>query len=110
MLTVHIADSEIEDLIRDFTDAGVEFSRRRTPIGIPIACTAVVEIATVSIPVAGAVLVAWLKYRPTRKLMIETKKGDVISIEAPSAAELTKLLESSNSVVAFDPKKKTKVK
>jgi hypothetical protein len=64
-----------------------------------------VKILDIAIPAVAAVIVAWLKYAPTRKVMITQKDSTILQAEGRSVAEVQQLLISAKTVMALDSKK-----
>jgi hypothetical protein len=97
-MTISLAGIGSETLLSDLDAAGVEYIRQRPPNGIIInAAGDIIQIIkgiSDSIPWASlaAVLVAWLKYRPSRKLIIRLKDDKIIHAEGLSVDELLRLL------------------
>lgn len=115
-MTISLAGIGSETLLTDFDSAGVKYIRRRPPSGIIVnAAGDTIEIIkgiSDSIPWASiaAVLVAWLKYRPSRKLIMTLKNNKILHVEVEgfSADELGRFLPDCKNVTAIETKKPEK--
>lgn len=94
------------DALRELLDeSGIAFQEGPKPSGIQMNAA---EILSILEPAAicgslATVLIAFIKSRRSRKVIITTKKQEVIHAEGLSPKELTELLKQARSVMAFDP-------
>lgn len=94
-----------ETLLQDFDSAGVKYSRKPPKPGVVVNSGELVHIAENAIPMAVGVVIAWLKYRPSRKLNITKNDGTVVMAEGASVGEVKDLLESAKTIIAIETKK-----
>jgi len=92
-------------LLEDFDAAGIVYETRPPQPGVIMNFGDAVKIAEIAIPAVAAVIVAWLKYAPTRKVMITTKDGTIWQAEGRSVVEVEQLLISAKTIMAMDAKK-----
>jgi hypothetical protein len=92
-------------LLTDLDAAGVEYESRPPQSGVIMNSGDVIKILEVTIPAVAAVIVAWIKYAPTRKVMITTKENSILQAEGRSVAEVEQLLTSAKSIMVMDGKK-----
>lgn len=88
----------------------IEFSVRHPQPGAVTASGEVVEIlqaiGAVSIfPSLAAIIVQWLKYRGSRKVILQTRDQQIFHLEGYSANEVSKLLENAENITVIDTKK-----
>ena len=94
-----------QTLLADLDAAGVEYETRPIQPGIIMNSGDAIKILEIAIPVVATVIVAWIKYAPTRKAMITTKDGAVLQAEGRSVAEVEALMRAAKSVMILDAKK-----
>jgi hypothetical protein len=93
--------------------SNIEFIERLPASGAIIAAASTIEIVSgigaVLTPIA-AVLVSWIKSKSSRKVMITTKKNEVVHvIQGMSVDEVEQILETSNRLVVIDADAKRKM-
>lgn len=95
-----------ETLLTEFDLAGVKYIRELPPVGVMLNAGISIQIID-AIPWVSiaTVIVAWLKYRPSRKITIINEKNELLRIEGLSAKELTSLLPSCKRIIAIETKK-----
>ncbi len=104
MHSISIVGGSPQELMRQLQDADIECFRHGRRMGeIVNDAGAVLEIVKWSWPALAAVLVAWVKTRPSRKLSITTKDNEVIHAEGRSVSEVQQLLETAQSIMAIAP-------
>ena len=104
-----------ETLLSELDAAGVEYSHRRPPPGLPMASGETIEIATLikdAVPWAAiaSVLVAWLRSRSSRKVILTLNDKKVFHAEGMSLDEIQQLLPQTKNVAACETKKPEKPK
>lgn len=99
-----------ETLLADLDSAGVEYMCDSPRVGVLMnAGTSIQFINDLSgaipwVPIAS-VIIAWLKYRPSRKVTVVNEKKEILRIEGYTTTELASLLSSSKSLRAIETKK-----
>ncbi len=100
-----------KDSSASFTEAlsanGVEFSRRIQLTEAPMAAGWVIEVfsAVKEATPWGAlavVIVAWLKAKSSRKVIITTRDNTVVHVEGFSIEQVAKVLESAKDAAIID--------
>jgi hypothetical protein len=104
-MIVTLVGKSSKTLLKDFDAAGIEYETRPPQPGVIMNSGDAVKIAEVAISAATAVIVAWLKYAPTRKAMITTKDGTIWQAEGRSVAEVEQLLIGAKTIMVSDTKK-----
>ena len=94
-----------QSLLADLDAAGVEYETRPMQPGVVMNSGDAIKILEIAIPVVATVIVAWIKYAPTRKAMITTKDGAILQAEGRSVAEVEQLLLVAKKVMIMDAKK-----
>ena len=96
--------SSHEPFVEMLKDNAIPYSQVQTFSASPMAAGEVIAIAQtiVSSGAVAAVLVAWLKGRATRKVIINTRSNDVIHLEGYSVKEVQTILASAGRVAVFD--------
>ena len=92
--------------LQDLSEAGIDFEESRPIPGRIMASAtyvAIAQIATVSGAVAS-VLVAWIKARASRKVILTLKDQKIVHLEGYSAKEVEALLKITESVAVIDTK------
>ena len=106
-LPVHV----FKDSAASFTEAlsanGIEFSRRIQLAEGPMAAGWIVDVFSVLKDPApwaalAAVLVAWLKAKSSRKVIVTTENNEVIHTEGLSVADTLKVLERAKNVAVIE--------
>ena len=110
-MRISLLGSGSETLLLDLETSGIKFIRHRPPTGI-ILNTAGETIQIMKdigevIPWGSlaAVLVAWLKYRSTRKLIMTQEDNTIIHAEGFNVKELERLLPSCKNASVIEMKK-----
>ena len=85
--------------------AGVEYETRPPQPGVIMNSGDAIKILEIAIPIVATVIVAWIKYAPTRKVMITTKDGTIWQAEGRSVAEVEQFLISAKNIMVMDAKK-----
>jgi hypothetical protein len=93
-----------QTLLADFDAAGIVYETRPPQPGVIRNSGDAVKIAELAISAVATVLVAWLKYAPTRKAMITTKDGAILQAEGRNVAEVEQLLVSAKTIMVMDAK------
>jgi hypothetical protein len=102
-----------ETLLSELDSAGVKYSHRRPPLGAPVASGNTIEITTLikdAVPWAAiaSVLVAWLRSRSSRKVILTLDDNKVFHAEGMSVDEIQRLLPHTKNVAACETKKPEK--
>lgn len=96
-------DSEAS-FLQALDEAGVEY-RKHVPVpGVAMASGTAIEIVQ-TLATSGAiaaVLVAWLKARASRKIVLNTSTNEVVHLEGYSVKEVEALLPLVKSATAID--------
>lgn len=92
-------------LLKDLDAAGIVYETRPPQPGVILNSGDAVKIADIVIPAVAAIIVAWLKYAPTRKVMITQKDNTILQAEGRSVAEVEQLLLAGKTIVALDTNK-----
>lgn len=109
-MKIHLLGIGSETLLSDLDSAGVKFSRNHPPHGEVMNSGSSIEIAThatdaVPWVAIASVLVAWLRARASRKVILTLDDKKVFYAEGLSVREVQRLLGRTSSVNAFDTKK-----
>ena len=117
MLSVHMKISLLgigsETLLSELDSAGIKYSHRPPPLGAPVASGNTIEITTLikdAVPWAAiaSVLVAWLRSRSSRKVILTLDDNKVFHAEGMSVDEIQRLLSHTKKVAACETKKPEK--
>lgn len=84
----------------------VKYTIREQRLGVPMAASGVIEVL-LSPYVWGAlstIIVAFLKYRNSRKVIITIRDGDIIHAEGLNPEELEQLLKRAKSLTLIETK------
>ncbi len=106
-LEIHVFKNSYLPVTELLDAENLSWSMRQERSGVVMASSGVLEVALnagawVSI---AAVLIAFIKARHGRRVMITTKEKEVIHAEGLTAKELEKILENAAWVTAIDPNK-----
>jgi hypothetical protein len=93
-----------QTLLADFDAAGVAYETRPPRPGVIMNSGDAVKIAEILIPVVAGVIVAWIKYAPTRKVMITLPDNTILQAEGRSVAELEQILIVAKTIMVMDAK------
>jgi hypothetical protein len=99
-----------ETLLSDFDAAGIEYMCCYPPVGVILNGGETIQIVkdiSNAIPwgTIATVLIVWLKYRPSRKIIITQKNHQVLHAEGLSAKEMAQLLSECKNIIAIETKK-----
>lgn len=103
-----------ETLLSEFDSAGVEYIQYFPPSGAPMNAPNTIKIIkdiSDIIPwgTIAAVLIAWLKYRKSRKIQVKFENNKVTNLETNGSVEEFKdLLQHCQKVIAIETKKPIK--
>ena len=92
--------------LKDLSEAGIDFEESQPIPGRIMASATYVAIAQIA-AVSGAVatvLVAWIKARASRKVILTLKDQKIVHLEGYSAKEVEALLKITESVAVIDTK------
>ena len=107
-LPVHLYKDSFGPFMALLNEHNVSYSMREQRSGVPMAAAqGVVELlqATAMWGALASVIVAFLKYRHSRKVIITTKNKEIIHAEGLTHEELLKILERAESLTAIETKK-----
>jgi len=104
-MKITLVGKNTKTLLEDFDSAQIEYAIQYPQPGVIMNSGEVVQILEIAIPAVAAVIVAWLKYAPTRKVMITQKDNTILQAEGRSVAEVETLLISAKTIMALDAKK-----
>jgi len=104
-LPVHVFKNSFGPFLALLNEHHVKYQMHDTRAGVPMmAASGVIEL--LQSPelwvLLTAVIVAYLKYRPTRKVIITKKDGTVVHAEGLSPKELEKVLAQTKSLTAIE--------
>jgi hypothetical protein len=96
-----------ETLLVDLARVGVEFEKIQPPAGVILNSGNVIKIALRFIPKTFATMATWLKARPSRRMQISFKNGQIAMFDAQnySSDEVLKVLSEVRSVNVLETKK-----
>lgn len=104
-----------ETLLSEFDSAGVEYIQYYPPLRDKINAPNTVQIIkdiSGAIPwgTIAAILITWLKYRPSRKIQAKLENGEIkyLETEGLSPEEFKGLLPHYQNVIVFETKKPEK--
>jgi hypothetical protein len=105
-MRVSLAGVGSETLLEDFSVAGIQYTRCTPEPGQIRNAGEWVEIAKAAPWAAvAAVLVAWIKARSSRKVIITTLDNKIFHAEGMSVEEIKSLLPVTKSIAALETKK-----
>lgn len=99
-----------ETLLTDFDSSGIEYIQRPPDSGVVMNAGETIQLIkdiSEAIPweAIAAVIIAWLKYRPSRKIIATTKDNKVVHIEGMDKKEFTLLLPSCKNLMVIETSK-----
>ncbi|MBD9438072.1 hypothetical protein IB223_18380 [Pseudoxanthomonas sp. PXM03] len=106
-LPAHVFKDSFRPFIELLNEHQVKYQIREMRAGVPMASSGVIEIVQ-AVGVASvwaglaAVLVAFIKSRSSRKIIITTKDNTIIHAEGLTAPELERILGMATSVAVID--------
>lgn len=110
-LPVYLFKNSFGPFVTQLNKHHMKYNRRQARPGIHMGPFEVLELLVQSKEIWGtvaAVVIAYLKYRPTRKVTITTKKNTVVQAEGLSSKQLEKVLSEAKSLTAIDTEKNDK--
>lgn len=93
-MTISLLGSGSETLASDFESAGIEYIRNSPPVGVIMGNAGdsiqIIKGVSDAIPWGSiaAVLVAWLKYRPSKKVIITQESNEICHVEGLARKKL----------------------
>src|SRR5690348_15537705 len=102
-LPAHVFKDGFRPFVELLNEHQVQYQMREVRSGVPMASSGVIEIAQ-AVGVASmwgglaAVLVAFIKSRSSRKVIVTTKDNTVVQAEGLTAAELERVLAMAASI------------
>ena len=111
-LPVHLFKESFNEILELLNEHDVKYQMREVRMNVPIASGGTLEIiqAVGNVAMWGSlatVIVAYIKSRRGRKVIITTKDGTTVHAEGLSHTELNDLLEKAQNLTVFDPNKST---
>lgn len=108
VLEIHVFKSSFQPVTALLREEGLNWSMKQQRSGEILASSGILEVALNASAWASiaAVLIAFIKARNGRKVIITTKEHKTIHVEGLSAKELEKLLEKTAWISAIDPNSK----
>ena len=96
-----------DTLLSDFDTAGIKYVVRTPEAGQVMNAGLLVEIAQATAPWASiaAVLVAWLRARASRKVIITLPDNKVLHVEGMGVKDVERLLPVAQAISALETKK-----
>ncbi len=101
-----------DTLLTDFDSAGIEFIKINPKVGTVLGAGGNIQLLndiSGAVPWASiaAVIIAWLKYRPSRMVTVTTKEQNIINIEGYSTKDVEALLPICHNIIIAETKKPT---
>ena len=111
-LPAHVFKDSFRPFIELLNEHGVKYQMRETRMATPMASGSVIEIvqAVGAASLWGglaAVLVAFIKSRTGRKVIVTTKDNTVVHAEGLTAEELERVLSMAANIAVIDTGKST---
>lgn len=106
-LPLHLFKESSASFTEALFDGGIEFSRRIQLSEVPATSGWIIEVFS-SVKEAtpwgalAVVIVAWLRAKSSRKVIITTKDNTVVHAEGLSVEQVAKVLESAKNAAAID--------
>jgi hypothetical protein len=104
-MIITLVGTNSKTLLGDLDAAGVKYETRRPQPGVIMNSSDAIKILEIAIPIVASVIFAWIRYAPTRKVMITAKDGTICQAEGRSVAEVEQLLISAKTIMVMDAKK-----
>ncbi len=106
-LPVHVFKDSSVSFTEALKENGIEFSRRIQLAEGPMAAGWIVDVFSALKDPApwaalAAALVAWLRAKASRKVIVTTKENEVIHTEGMSVADTIKVLERAKSMAVIE--------
>ena len=106
-IPVHVFKDSFRPFLELLNENNVQYQMHETRSGVPMASSRIVEIiqavgAASMWAGLAAVLVAFIKGRTGRKVIITTKDNTVVHAEGLTAAELERILDMAKNVAVID--------
>ncbi|CTP89976.1 hypothetical protein A6R71_14890 [Xanthomonas translucens pv. arrhenatheri] len=106
-LPAHVFKASFRPFVELLNEHQIKYQIREMRAGLPMASSGVIEILQV-VGVASmsgrlaAVLIAFIKSRSSRKVIVTTKDNTVIHAEGLTAPELERILDMAASIAVID--------
>ena len=107
-LPIHVFKNSFGPVIELLNEHKVQYMMRDQRSGVVMASSGVIEVVLQSVPLWGAlavVIVAFIKSRVSRKVIITLKDNTVVQAEGLSSEDLEKVLTRAKSLTAIDTEK-----
>jgi len=104
-MIIHLVGKGSRTILNDFATAGIEYETSPQRPGVIMNSGDAVKLAEIAIPAIASVIFAWIKFAPTRKVMITTKDGAIFQAEGRNVAEVEHLLTVAKTVMVLDANK-----
>jgi hypothetical protein len=105
-LPVHLFKASFGPFLALLNEHDLKYAIREPRLGVPVAASEVIEVL-LSPYIWGAlstIIVAFLKYRNSRKVIITTKDGQIIQAEGLNQEELEGILKHAKSLALIETK------
>jgi hypothetical protein len=106
-LPIHVFRESFGPIVQLLNEYHVRYSMQQTRSGVPMNSTQVIELLQSAAlwSALAAVVVAFIKGRSSRKIIITTKENTVVHAEGLSVEELTEVLKQAKNLTAIETSK-----
>lgn len=110
-LPLHLFNDSAEAFLALLEEHGIKYQARPIRLGVPMAAGETVEIikaigSIVFFPSLATVIVAFIRARRGRKVIVTTEGNTVVHLEGMSPKEIEQILSQAQNITAIDPNKK----
>jgi hypothetical protein len=103
-MIIQLVGKSSRTLIDDLDAAGIAYETRLPKPGAIMNSGDAIKLAEFAISAVATVIVAWIKYAPTRKVMITLPDNTILQAEGRSVAELEQILIVAKTIMVMDAK------
>jgi hypothetical protein len=105
-LPIHVFRDSFGPIIKLLNENDFRYSMQQTRSGVPMNSSGVIELlqSAAMWSALAAVVVAFIKGRSSRKIIITTKENTVVHAEGLSLDELKEVLKQAKSLTAIETK------
>lgn len=106
-LPIHVFRDSFEPIVRLLNENNIRYSMQEARSGVPMNSSGVIDLLQTAAlwSALTAVVVAFIKGRSSRKIIITTKENTVVHAEGLSVDELKEVLKQAKSLTAIETKK-----
>lgn len=106
-LPMHVFRNSLGPIVELLDEHQVRYSMQQIPSGVPMNSSRVIELlqSAAMWSALAAVVVAFIKGRSSRKIIITTKENTVVHAEGLSIEELKEVLKQAKNLTAIETKK-----